>query len=1057
MNDTQEIPVTRKRRPLRWVLRGLLVLIFLAIAGVAGWIATGPHSVPWLKERILAKLNAHPELYRVTIEDVVVQFDGWDKPIGIHANQTDVILPDGQLFTSINDIYFGLDYGALLVGDVELSTIHVDSSSIYLYKSQEGQLMVGNNEQATERSIPLAALFAIGGDSGKQKSGGLGMRPDIYIENAKLRLFSASHNQTLDVTEAAIALMSEEDGYDLNAQFPIAFDQRFTINATGKINDFTGEMDIRLGFNNMPGEFVCSWVSLCEQFIPQDVVLKGRLDVKRPQGAQTPALAYHMMIEQGAMEIPEWYDAPLPIEALEMQGKLNIAEEVYTLESMSGKVGSFTVVNLSGAVDARTEPPTMALQGELANMPVNDLEKYWPKVYAPGSREWATTRVRDGVVPKATIEMLVKPEHHQGEFFPSDILKAVVEVDGANLVAVETMPKITDVKGTLYFTGDSMRVEGESGKLDGLNVSKINLAMPNLNAPAVPTNASFELSGDMPAALNVLKAKAFSFDDDWGLDAAKATGTAQAQLAIEFDAFSDSEGNGNNVNWDAVKYDVKATLSEVAYPNFKDMVNIAGFNAEIAASNSSTELKGKGLANGTPLEVSLKDSDKTAPTYTVKGTVPSSMLAQFDMDVSEYVNGPLAVDATITDGAVFPTINAKIDARNAELRIDDLKWQKPRGQQANLTLKGKPQGKRVIVDYDLSTASLNSKGQAQLDAKTSELSEVAINSLRLGETDLTGKYQVLENGDYVELRGRSLDLRPFLEGDDVDSGEPFSISNFPPLHLVLGIERVMMANGQNLRDVNGKLFCTTERCNSADINAGINNNAQMRLQIRKAEGEVPRQLNLKISDAGAFLKSLDMVTSMQGGEMSLTGSYDDAKQGHPMTGRFIISDFVLKDAPVLGKILNLGSLSGMLDTLQGKGLAFEKLSADLHFVNDKATVKEALMRGSSIGVTANGITHLDSGKMDIRGTVIPAYSVNSLVGEIPIVGELIAGGEGQGLVGVNYSVSNTYRDPKIGVNPLSAFTPGFLRNIFSVFEGTPQEAEEGAEGKYTPRSAPKQP
>ena len=62
---------------------------------------------------------------------------------------------------------------------------------------------------------------------------------------------------------------------------------------------------------------------------------------------------------------------------------------------------------------------------------------------------------------------------------------------------------------------------------------------------------------------------------------------------------------------------------------------------------------------------------------------------------------------------------------------------------------------------------------------------------------------------------------------------------------------------------------------------------------------------------------------------------------------------------------------------------------------------------------------------------MPAYFLNTLIGKIPLLGELITGGKDEGLFGVTYKITGSYDHPNISVNPLSALTPGLIRKIFS--------------------------
>ncbi len=60
---------------------------------------------------------------------------------------------------------------------------------------------------------------------------------------------------------------------------------------------------------------------------------------------------------------------------------------------------------------------------------------------------------------------------------------------------------------------------------------------------------------------------------------------------------------------------------------------------------------------------------------------------------------------------------------------------------------------------------------------------------------------------------------------------------------------------------------------------------------------------------------------------------------------------------------------------------------------------------------------------------MPAYTLNSLLGRIPLVGDILTGGEGGGVFAVDFSLSGALDKPKIQVNPLSALAPGILRNL----------------------------
>jgi hypothetical protein len=56
-----------------------------------------------------------------------------------------------------------------------------------------------------------------------------------------------------------------------------------------------------------------------------------------------------------------------------------------------------------------------------------------------------------------------------------------------------------------------------------------------------------------------------------------------------------------------------------------------------------------------------------------------------------------------------------------------------------------------------------------------------------------------------------------------------------------------------------------------------------------------------------------------------------------------------------------------------------------------------------------------------------------MLGSIPLVGKLFSPETGGGLFAARYTVRGPLEDPTVFVNPLSALTPGFLREIFGIF------------------------
>ena len=78
--------------------------------------------------------------------------------------------------------------------------------------------------------------------------------------------------------------------------------------------------------------------------------------------------------------------------------------------------------------------------------------------------------------------------------------------------------------------------------------------------------------------------------------------------------------------------------------------------------------------------------------------------------------------------------------------------------------------------------------------------------------------------------------------------------------------------------------------------------------------------------------------------------------------------------------------------------------------------------------------------IDISGMVAPAYGLNTMIGKIPLVGNLLAGKDGT-VFAANYTISGTSDAPEVDLNPLSALSPNSLKEVVASLFG--QDEEEG--------------
>jgi hypothetical protein len=89
-----------------------------------------------------------------------------------------------------------------------------------------------------------------------------------------------------------------------------------------------------------------------------------------------------------------------------------------------------------------------------------------------------------------------------------------------------------------------------------------------------------------------------------------------------------------------------------------------------------------------------------------------------------------------------------------------------------------------------------------------------------------------------------------------------------------------------------------------------------------------------------------------------------------------------------------------------------------------------VLRGPAIGATFQGMLYNKAGEMDMTGTFMPAYGLNRLFGELPLIGVILGNGRDRGLIGVTFKLSGKASAPDLQINPLSVIAPGIFRSIF---------------------------
>ena len=437
-------------------------------------------------------------------------------------------------------------------------------------------------------------------------------------------------------------------------------------------------------------------------------------------------------------------------------------------------------------------------------------------------------------------------------------------------------------------------------------------------------------------------------------------------------------------------------------------------------------------------DVSFLQGLDASVTVTPQGGAPRGGRA-LGLDLAPYVQGGFALDARISDpgGGAPPGAMLLFDMTEARLEIPALYWFKPAGEPGTVSVRAAfpPEGAVRLTGVELKTGTLYAAGRATLASGPGAVRDITIERLQHGATDITGTIETGGGATLVSVRGASLDARPYLTGL-MEEGAPQS----GPLVLDLDVERVVTAGNQQLTGVRARFETDSEGRHAGFMKGTLSSGAPLHFSLEPQAGK--RLVTVRSRDAGAVARAFDIYDNAIGGDLLMEAVLHDDRPGRPVTGTVRIDRYQVADAPTLARLLTIATLTGIVDVLQGEGIAFSEFVLPFSIEDDVVTVRNARTSGFSLGITAGGTVDLETDRVNISGTVVPAYSLNSLVGNIPLLGELLTGGEGGGLFAATYRVGRTTEEPSVTVNPLSILAPGFLRGLFLFLEEDESAASE---------------
>ncbi|MEO1038308.1 MAG: AsmA-like C-terminal region-containing protein [Pseudomonadota bacterium] len=681
--------------------------------------------------------------------------------------------------------------------------------------------------------------------------------------------------------------------------------------------------------------------------------------------------------------------------------------------------------------------PDIALSGPIAGeLTAPDVLSFWPVDFALGARDWIEERIIAGTVSDAVLNLDISADALAERMLQDPALSLAFAFTEADVRYISTMTPLTGLSGTAELRGNSLSLLGSGAEIGALEIEEIFVEIPRLNPKGAIARFGGRGRGEAADVMALIDEDPLNLATDYGIDPAAFSG----QGVVEFEI---GRAMRRFVPPEDIDFDVSAVFENVSGPAGAAS-DLRFTEGEVAIEATPDGLVGQGSASlaGARADIVWRETfnlgdDALSTQITLSALADGRILDRVGLPVRRFLDGVVGVNAQLSgNGFEFAEAAIVLDLEQAALALPGDVWEKAPGDPGELSLlvRTERSGALALDQLRLSASGAEVEATAML-APDGRLLSANAPLVRLDQVMELALLADRPDGPDGALRVRV--TGPYLNGQDLlghvrTAG--FGGGGGAALSFAATVDRVE-APGMSFQDVDLVLENTPVGLAGFALSANSSTGpveAYFGPQDDQAEG-APRVLSVSGEDAGLLLAAFTGFDNVSGGALSIEGSAPPLGQTGGVQGQITVEAFTLDRMPLLARVLAAGSLEGLAGLMSGEGIVFEQLRAGFDWEDGVLEMRAARAAGPSLGVTWAGVVDLRQSRLDVDGTLLPSYGINSVLGALPVLGGLLTSREGEGVVGITFSVSGPFEQTRVFANPLSALAPGVFRRIF---EGT---------------------
>ena len=635
---------------------------------------------------------------------------------------------------------------------------------------------------------------------------------------------------------------------------------------------------------------------------------------------------------------------------------------------------------------------------------VENLLKIWPKNLM-NSTFWWMRENSTGTLKDVLLETDL--DFHSGKINVGDVSGSFICND-INIEYMDSMPLVRNINGFAEINNSSVIFDINSGSSNNLEISKGIIKLYDLNTSLEKANIKLDISGRNKSVVDYLNLTKINKDNYKKLN--EISGDVNINLILDFPLLVELEAEQIEYSADAKLTDgyFKIIDQDYVLNNLKMNINVepnlVNFSGDGVFFNSNIEFTGEQITRDDNIVDEIKG----------RFLLDSYQLLNFVPEFFEETSGSIPINFSYKKGkndfkfeGIGETDQLKINSQFLGKNLDFLN--------GKIRFVISPYNEKLSGFLDIKTENID----IEVNSIFSDMKLLNLEISKFQSPNQNFQFSVNnENIPVVDINGKKISIKK------MNLNEESAFSDFENIMFNLQADKLYIGN--NIFTDSSLNFKKSD--SSFDFFTAFLKGDKDYHNINLSSANGLKKFFLESNFVPGLLNILDINLKINTGSLKIEGEQSSDLKAY--NGKIVGKDFVFLDTPFLADFITLFSLQGLAQKLKDGGIIFESLNGKYEFSEDKLRIVDSLLKGSELGIQFDSVIGFEDDYFLTTGSVIPAYTINTLLTKFPIVGDIItAGSPEDGLIGAKFKVEKENDEYVISYNPISVFVPNLIKNF----------------------------